>query len=65
LFIAQQAVVDVSYATDHGRGHADDFLHFVIGRATEGVPATRARRGSAAGEGCSPRRPASPIMSAA
>jgi virginiamycin B lyase len=38
VFIPHQAVVDVSYATDHGRGHADEFLHFVVGRATEGVP---------------------------
>jgi hypothetical protein len=37
-FLAHQAVVDVSYATDHGRGHPDEFLHFVVGRATEGVP---------------------------
>ena len=37
-FIAQQAVVDVSYATDHGRDQPDEFLHFVVGRATEGVP---------------------------
>ena len=38
VFLAHQAVVDVSYATDHGRGHPDEFLHFVVGRATEGVP---------------------------
>jgi hypothetical protein len=37
-FIAPRAVVDVGYATDHGRGHPDEFLHFVVGRATEGVP---------------------------
>jgi streptogramin lyase len=38
VFLAHQAVVDVSYATDHGRGHPDEFLHFVVGRATEGLP---------------------------
>jgi hypothetical protein len=37
-YIADKAVVDVSYATDHGWGHPDEFLHFVVGRATEGVP---------------------------
>jgi hypothetical protein len=37
-YIAHKAVVDVSYAADHGRGHPDEYLHFVVGRATEGVP---------------------------
>jgi streptogramin lyase len=40
VFIADKGVVDVGYATDHGRGHPDEHLHFVVGRATEGVPKT-------------------------
>jgi hypothetical protein len=38
VFIAPRGVVDVSYATDHGRGHPDEFLHLFVGQATEGVP---------------------------